>query len=192
MSEGLSEYLRTISRNEGAVVIGFTKIRKVEPVIILGFPFTDNWFLRHPLRVATFLTKDSFMSKHVQDILAKVLHTEGYTASYKTVWSIFGDFRPLAVAAGLGDWGRHGLVVNQEYGSALLFAAIFTNAPLKTTQPADNKDSHCTACEQCIGACPAKAFGQNGIQLKRCLPYCLKGCAECVKMCTKKSIPFVH
>lgn len=49
---------------------------------------------------------------------------------YKKIWtkgvfSVYGDFRPLAVKAGFGEWGENGLIVNEKYGSNFLISAIF-------------------------------------------------------------------
>lgn len=184
----LTDYLRKKALAEGALLVGFIKIRKVEPVIIFGFPFTDNWFLKQPIKITKRIHKEYFASKHVQDITAKTLKSEGYTAHYKTIMSIYGDFRPLAVSAGLGEWGRNGIIVNKDHGSGLLFAAIFTNAPLKSSVNTQGNEhqKHCTNCEQCIKACPSKAFENNRFRIYRCVPNALKGCAECLKVCTKK------
>lgn len=43
----------------------------------------------------------------------------------KGVFSIYGDFRPLAVKAGFGEWGENGLIVNDKYGSDFLISAIY-------------------------------------------------------------------
>lgn len=185
-SDSLAEYIRHQALSEGAVVVGFTKIRQTEPVIVLGFPFTNDWFLRRPLRVTRLLARETVISKHVQSTLKQTLSAEGYTGHCKTVWSVFGDFRPLAVSAGLGHWGRNGIIVNREYGSGLLFAALFTNAPLATREPLPEKENHCSACGQCIKTCPGKAFANNHFEIKRCLPYCLKGCSECIRQCGRK------
>ena len=180
----LKSYLKQKALSQGALLFGTTKIRRVEPVIVLGFPFTAKWFLKNPLRVAGMLSREYAASKHVQDCLATILHRCGYSAHYKTIWSLYGDFRPIAVAAGLGEWGRNGIVVNKNHGSGLLFAAVFTNAPLAAdTQQNHGLESHCTTCEQCIAACPGHAFDQHGFHAHRCLPNCLKGCTACITAC---------
>ncbi|MCC5911917.1 MAG: 4Fe-4S binding protein [Clostridiaceae bacterium] len=190
MYDGLPHYIKDQALNEGALLVGFTKIRRVEPVIILGFPFTDTWFFKHPLKISKLLGKTSTASKHVQDVVAEILKSEGYRAEYKTIWSLYGDFRPLAVSAGLGEWGRNGIIVNKEHGSGLLFAAIFTNIPLEVSIPKSREkqymQEHCTNCQQCISSCPANAFEDNRFHTYRCLPYAVKGCAECLKICKKK------
>lgn len=45
----LSDYITKKTLAEGALLVGFTKIRIVEPVIVFAFPFTDKWFLNQPL-----------------------------------------------------------------------------------------------------------------------------------------------
>jgi len=180
----LSNYISKNAIAEGAILVGFTKIRIVEPVIILGFPFTDKWFLKQPLNIAKMIKKEYGISKHVQNITSKILESEGYTAHHKSILSVYGDFRPLAVSAGLGDWGRNGIVVNNDYGAGLLFAAIFTNAPLEASS-SEKHINNCTNCEQCIIACPGKAFENNTFHPYRCMPNIIKGCSECINICKK-------
>jgi epoxyqueuosine reductase len=183
--DNLSDYITKKSISEGALLVGFTKIRVVEPVIVFAFPFTEKWFAKQPLNIAKMLKKEYSLSKQVQDITSKVLKSEGYTCKHKSILSIYGDFRPLAVSAGLGEWGRNGIVVNKEYGAGLLFAATFTNAPLQ--QSLINKSTnHCTNCEECINSCPGKAFENGTFHASRCIPYTIRGCCECLNVCTKK------
>ncbi len=42
---------------------------------------------------------------------------------------------PLAIQAGLGQYGRHGLVITPEFGPRLRFGKIFTDLPLATDRP---------------------------------------------------------
>jgi epoxyqueuosine reductase len=184
-TEELQDYITKKALNNGAILVGYTKIRKVEPVIVLGFPYSDKWFFNYPIT----LTKKAWdvykISKNIQDIIAKTLRDEGYRVEYKTIFSLYGDFRPLAVSAGLGEWGRNGLVVNKKYGSNLLFAAMFTDAPLKAYNQGYNSHTgnHCISCNECINSCPANAFENNKFHLYRCLPYSMRGCGECLKSC---------
>lgn len=183
----LAEHLREVALQNGALLVGLTKIRRTEPVIIFAFPFTENWFFNHPFALSKKLGKEYLASKHVQNLVAKILQTEGYRAEYKTILSLFGDFRPLAVSAGLGHWGRNGLVVTKDYGSNVLFSAIFTNAPLEIitlrSSSQQNPKSNCLTCNHCVDACPGNAFADGKFYLHRCLPFALRGCGECVKNC---------
>lgn len=182
----LAHYIHQRALKEGALLVGFTKIRKVEPVILLAFPFSDTWFLRQPAKITKQLGATLKISRHVQDIVAGILRSQGYLAKHKSILSVYGDFRPLAVAAGLGEWGRNGIITNSKYGSALLFAATFTNAPLPSFKPQRSAPRHCIHCGECIRACPARAFTHLGFSATRCLAYALKGCAECLNVCSAK------
>jgi len=184
----LSRYIKQKSLDEGALLVGYTKIRRVEPVIIFAFPFTDKWFPKQPFNITKMLGKEYTISKQVQNTITKTLIGEGYTAHKKTILSLYGDFRPLAISAGLGEWGRNGIVVNNKYGSGLLFGAIFTNAPLEVADihTGQAPQKHCINCGQCIQACPSNAFENNRFHISRCLPHTMRGCSECVNVCNEK------
>ncbi|MBU3114165.1 4Fe-4S binding protein [Clostridium lacusfryxellense] len=182
----LSDYITKRALAQGAILVGYTKIRVLDPVIIFGFPFTDKWFLKEPLNISKLLKKEYSISKHVQNITSKILKSEGYTTQHKSIMSVYGDFRPLAVSAGLGVWGRNGIIVNNDYGAGILFAATFTNAPLKPSFITKDTN-HCTNCDKCINACPGKAFENNTFHVYRCIPNTIKGCNECLKVCTKNA-----
>jgi epoxyqueuosine reductase len=184
-SKELTEYIRKKALSSGALLVGFTKIRLTEPVIVFAYPFTEQWFLRKPLVVARMLDRAHAVSTQVMDISTKILNSEGYPVRCKSILSVYGDFRPLAVAAGLGNWGRNGIIVNKEYGAGLLFSAIFTNAPLDPTLEKPVTEPHCLSCGDCIRACPGQAFTSHGFLVRNCLPYCLRGCANCIKACKK-------
>lgn len=182
----LADYICKKALGQGTLQVGFTKIRLTEPVIVFAFPFTDQWFLSHPLTVAAMLGQAHAISKQVLDTTAAILTSEGYSVQRKTIWSVYGDFRPLAVAAGLGSWGRNGIVVNKNHGAGLLFAAIFTNAPLNQAERSDAAEEHCLSCGDCARACPGQAFTDHGFRIQKCLPYCLRGCANCITACRSR------
>ncbi|MDR3587345.1 MAG: 4Fe-4S ferredoxin [Desulfosporosinus sp.] len=182
----LQRYLTKLSLDYGALVVGYTKIRQVEPVMVIGFPFSNKWILNHPFYITKRFGEEVWNSWKLLRNIAHVLRSEGYLVDIKTPLSVFGDFRPLAVSAGLGNWGKNGLVVNPQYGSRLLFASIFTNAPLESTVNqfvSDDINHSCDNCRLCIKACPAKAFEGNRFHKTRCFPKAIRGCSECVQVC---------
>lgn len=112
---------------------------------------------------------------------------------------------PLAIKAGLGEYGRHGLVITPEFGARLRFGKIFTNMPLSHDQPIDiGVKAFCEDCDRCAEACPARAIPHDGpvpVALNRsglrgvrkwsvdgeaCFGYWSKintDCAICVRIC---------
>ena len=181
----LQNYLTATALEQGALLVGYTKIRKVQPVMILSFPFSDKWILNHPFYITRRFNEELISSWKLQNKICNLLRGEGYRAELKTALSVFGDFRPLAIAAGLGEWGKNGLVVNKKYGSHLLFAAVFTNAPFESLEPMPYSSANkiCLDCNQCIRACPSKAFSGGSFSFRHCFPFAIRGCSECVHAC---------
>ncbi|MGA2464635.1 MAG: 4Fe-4S binding protein [Thermodesulfobacteriota bacterium] len=81
--------------------------------------------------------------------------------SYETKGTI-GDvsLRHAAVAAGLGNFGRHNLVIHARMGSRVLFTAAITNLDLPSDPPVSEK--LCTDCNACVENCPAGALDEEG------------------------------
>ena len=66
---------------------------------------------------------------------------------------------PLAIQAGLGEYGRHGLLITKEFGPRVRLGKIFTDMPLATDQPIQfGVKEFCDTCRRCSNACPVKAI----------------------------------
>ncbi len=66
---------------------------------------------------------------------------------------------PLAAQAGLGEIGRHSLLITPEYGPRLRLGKIFTDMPLTIDEPVNfGVKAFCDVCQRCSSACPPKAI----------------------------------
>lgn len=66
---------------------------------------------------------------------------------------------PLAIQAGLGEYGRHGMLITKEYGPRVRFGKIFTDRPLVDDQPVSfGVKEFCEACRRASDACPVQAI----------------------------------
>ena len=66
---------------------------------------------------------------------------------------------PLAIQAGLGQYGRHGLLITPEFGPRVRIAKVFTDLPLIADAPIDfGVTETCEICRRCTDACPVKAI----------------------------------
>ncbi len=112
---------------------------------------------------------------------------------------------PLAIKAGLGEYGRHGLLITPEFGPRLRLGKIFTDLPLAHDRPQRfGVTEFCQQCDRCTTACPASAIPAAGpvpVALNRsglkgvnkwsvdgeaCFGYWSKinsDCAICVRVC---------
>ncbi|MFX1564451.1 MAG: reductive dehalogenase [Promethearchaeota archaeon] len=69
---------------------------------------------------------------------------------------------PLAIDAGLGQLGRHGLLITPEYGSRVRLCKIFTNLPLHPDKPIDfGVTEFCKSCKRCAEACEVGAISKE-------------------------------
>lgn len=80
------------------------------------------------------------------------------------------SLRHAAIAAGLGVFGRHNLVIHPRLGSRVLFAAVLTDLDLPSDPPVT--EDLCTECGICVDECPAQALEQEGFT----------DCGKCLKV----------
>src|SRR5438067_3222487 len=103
---------------------------------------------------------------------------------------------PAAIAAGLGELGKHGSLINRTLGSNLRLACVLTDIPLVAEEPDTfGADDFCTKCQACANACPPQAIvpdkqlvrGETRwyVDFDRCLPFFNEhqGCAVCLSVC---------
>jgi epoxyqueuosine reductase QueG len=88
------------------------------------------------------------------------------------------SLRHAALAAGLGTFGRHNLIIHPEMGTRVLFTAIPTDLELDADpRPTENL---CDDCRLCVEACPGSALDDEGkTHVMKCLrnsqPYGIGG-----------------
>lgn len=103
---------------------------------------------------------------------------------------------PAAIAAGLGELGKHGSLINRTLGSNLRLACVLTDVPLVADVPDDfGADDFCARCRACATACPPQAIRHEKqlvrgerrwyVDFDRCLPFFNEhqGCAVCLSVC---------
>ena len=103
---------------------------------------------------------------------------------------------PFAIAAGFGELGKHGSIINREHGSSFRLAAVETDLPLLHDTPDGfGADDFCTRCRVCSDACPPQAIGGDKASVRgehkwwvdfdRCIPYFNEtyGCGICIAVC---------
>lgn len=132
--------------------------------------------------------------------LVKRLHEAGYRgAPLPASGSVYDQrflesvvsYRHAAMAAGLGVFGWHGLVLTSGYGPRVRLAAVATDAPLGPTAAVEMVDP-CLKCGgACVRACPAEAISMPAegerytVDRHRCATYlaAVGTCAECIRVC---------
>jgi epoxyqueuosine reductase len=66
---------------------------------------------------------------------------------------------PMAAQAGLGEVGRHSLLITEEFGPRVRLGKVFTDMPLVADAPKNfGVRAFCDVCRECAAACPPKAI----------------------------------
>ena len=129
--------------------------------------------------------------------IANFILSQGYYAkAYQGPFASALNMVPAAIASGFGELGKHGSIINREYGSNLRLSAVATDIPLVSDTPDEfGADDYCTRCKACSNACPPGAIfdvkqlvrGETKwyVDFDRCIPYFGEalGCAICLAKC---------
>ena len=103
---------------------------------------------------------------------------------------------PPAIECGFGELGKHGSIINREYGSSFRLASVLTDIPLLPTQEENyGVDDFCSRCQVCSNACPPDAILPEKVMVRgeekwyvdfdKCIPFFNEnaGCAICIAVC---------
>jgi epoxyqueuosine reductase QueG len=129
--------------------------------------------------------------------LAAFIRAQGFAAEpHAGPWAGAMTLVPAAIAAGLGELGKHGSIINRAFGSSFRLAAVSTDMPLEVDRPdIFGADDFCLACQVCARACPPDAISHAKRQVRgvekwyvdfdKCLPYFNEtyGCGICIAVC---------
>lgn len=133
--------------------------------------------------------------------LAEFIRSMGYSASAHHPRGFVGKPPTIlhtraAILAGLGEAGRMGLLITDQFGPRIRLATVTTDLALpQSEQKQFGVEKYCRKCNLCIEACEGGAIPQEKkeergvlkftIDPYKCLPYFAEydGCNVCVSKC---------
>jgi len=129
--------------------------------------------------------------------LANWIRGQGYQAEpHAGPWAGPVTLTPAALACGFGELGKHGNIINRQFGSSFRLSAVVTDMPLLGDETDEfGADDFCTRCQVCINACPVDAIADDKqlvrgidkwyVDFDRCIPYFNEthGCGICIAVC---------
>jgi epoxyqueuosine reductase len=131
--------------------------------------------------------------------LANWIRSQGYTANaYPGPSASALLLIPPAIASGLGELGKHGSLINRQFGAGLSLAGVTTDMPLAATAPDRfGADDFCANCQVCTRACPPGAIAEQKqmvrgverwyVSFDKCIPYFAEAasCGICIAECPR-------
>ena len=176
----------------------------ISHVVVLGHAMDADLVDTYPSALAGASTGLEYSHEAAISIqLASYIRNLGYQAIPSM--NDTGLVIPLAIKAGLGEYGRNQMLLTPEYGPRLRFSKIYTSLPLVADQPRiSGIGEYCKICTKCAAACPPKAlpFGEataqplnrsniSGVKkwtadCEKCFGYWAKlktDCAICMRVC---------
>ncbi len=171
-------------------------------IIVLGVEMDYDMLAESPssdtdtasaLEVANQYNRSARVAAH----LANWIRNHGHHSQpHSGPWAGSVTMIPAALACGFGELGKHGSIINREYGSMFRLSAVVTDMPLVADQATEfEADTFCTRCQVCINACPVDAITDlkqlvRGaekwyVDFDKCIPYFNEthGCGICIAVC---------
>ncbi len=178
---------------------------KVNRAIVLIFKHDYDFIKCSPDMPATTATNFGYAKMGFTAVtLAEFIRAMGYTAipcMNDTAMSV-----PLAIDAGLGEFGRHGLLITPEFGSNIRIAKVLTDMPLEPDKPVElGIKKFCQVCKVCAEKCPSSSIPHDDnptwegnsecnnpgvykwyVDVEKCLRFWISNgasCSNCIAYC---------
>lgn len=154
---------------------------------------------------AVVVAKEYNRAARVSRKLRNYILEQGYYAkAWQGPYASALNMIPAAIAAGLGELGKHGSMINRELGSGFRLSAVTTDMPLLADKPDEfGIDDYCSRCNACTKACPPNAISEEKqlvrgvekwyVDFDKCIPYFGEtlACGICLAICpwTRPGLP---
>jgi len=187
-----SRLIKKISHQLGSTLVGIAKLNpdwvfkypmngsrgfnRNEPIeipehwkyaIVVGVPMSwDPMYANPPYGTSN----DAYsLSRIVAYRLTAFIKSLGYAARPHTPGSSYDLMvPPIMVDAGLGEQGRHSIVITPELGCNFRPSVVTTNIPMEPDKPIDiGIQDFCKTCKVCANQCPSGAISKGGEQTIR-------------------------
>ncbi len=177
--ERTTHLVKQAARAYGAVLVGVCKLDRnwiythnrkgdainipnhIDNAIVIAVEMDLEALQTTPAYPGAFATGNGYSRMaFIQACLAEFIRSLGYDAI--PAGNNLGLSVPLAIDAGLGQYGRHGLLITPEFGSNVRLCKVFTDLPLISDSPIEfGVLDFCRTCKTCAEACPSSSISYD-------------------------------
>ncbi|MFW9978841.1 MAG: reductive dehalogenase [Candidatus Thorarchaeota archaeon] len=139
----------------------YTFPERLNRAIVIAVEMDYNGIATSPAFTSSATTALGYSRMAFVEIeLADFIRSLGYAAV--TTGNDIGLSVPMAIDAGLGMIGRHGILITKEFGPRVRIAKVLTDMPLHPDAPdmkfCESVTSFCRVCEKCATSCPSQSI----------------------------------
>jgi reductive dehalogenase len=130
--------------------------KKFKYAIVMGFE-ADYRMIKHVQTYIGGAAHDIASNRMVNTsaLMAQFISILGYSAIDCNIDDVVITV-PLAMQAGLGQLGRHGMLITPQSGPRVRLSAVLTDLPLVADAPIDfGVTEFCNVCKKCARMCPS-------------------------------------
>jgi epoxyqueuosine reductase len=204
--KAMADQVKAKAKEIGIDLVGVTYYDEDSQPDHISFPYKYAICLGHAMdreemlyvpysRGATEVMRTYRKGNQQANKLAKYIRTLGWQAE---AYGIGEDIMqiPMAIAAGLGQLGKHGSMISMEHGSNFRLTLVLTDLPMAVDGPVDiGVDDLCATCRRCTTDCPPGAIFDEKqwvrgvkkwyVDFDKCIPYFTHthGCGICLEVC---------
>jgi ferredoxin len=168
-------------------------------VIVISIQMPLDKILQAPSFATMKMIEDTYIKTGcIVNKVTGFLRKKGFGAQAGPGLGGMANYPLLAKKAGLGEFGRSGLLITPPYGPSHRLAVVYTNI---NNLPIQNENDYscirefCRKCGKCIKQCPGKAISEYPVKVNKKLVSfidynkCMScfnanyGCSLCVKVC---------
>jgi len=206
-AEAAADAVRKLGIELGASMVGVTTVDRQH--VYAGMEVPHRYAIMIALAMDYEEIKHGASERQAQEVLrsyikvgkiavqlAQHIRDRGYPARAHSLRFTQINMIPHARAAGLGELGKHGSLINWSLGCSFRLAAVTTDLPLVEDRPdVDGIEEVCINCNMCENHCPGDAISsakQNIrgmprwiVDTEKCAPYFASylGCGICLEVC---------
>jgi len=157
-------------------------LQNVKSIVVLGVGQEESYHspvdsVDNPAELSTIGTTNDYhirVKTLLQELIAVI---DDYSTTVDKTYKILVDSptldeRAFAERAGIGFFGRSGLIISPQFGTRFNIGLLLTNIEIQTAATAAQAVKCPPQCRNCINACPGNALAVgNPLNVSKCVSY---------------------